>query len=275
MRTLLICHDTAPLDREGLARWLGSFSTLAGTLVVREPRRRLTRRIRRELARVGVFRFLDVLAFRLFYRVARLAADRRWEQRELDRLRRSFPRRPDASELVVSSPNSVEAEAFIRDRRPDLVLARCKTLLKEQVFTIPPLGTYVLHPGICPDYRNAHGCFWARALGDDQNIGMTLLRIDTGIDTGPVFGYFRVDAQPAESHVVTQHRVVLHHLDPIRDKLIDIAAGRAAPIDTSTRRSATWGQPWLSAYIRMRMRRSPRPTLESRVSTGNTVDVGH
>jgi methionyl-tRNA formyltransferase len=267
MRTLLICHDTAPLDREGLTRWLGSFSTLAGTLVVREPRRRLTKRIRRELARVGVFRFLDVLAFRLFYRVACLAADRRWEQRELDRLLRSFPRRPDASELVVSSPNSAEAEAFIRERRPDLVLARCKTLLQEQIFTIAPLGTYVLHPGICPDYRNAHGCFWARALGDDQNIGTTLLRIDTGIDTGPVFGYFRVDAQPAESHVVTQHRVVLDHLDAIRDKLIDIAAGRAAPIDTSTRKSATWGQPWLSAYIRMRRRRSTRPTLESRVST--------
>ncbi len=48
MRTLLICHDVAPLDREGLARWLGSFSTLAATLVIREPRRRLTKRARRE-----------------------------------------------------------------------------------------------------------------------------------------------------------------------------------------------------------------------------------
>ena len=25
---------------------------------------------------------------------------------------------------------------------------------------------------------------------------MTLLRIDRGVDTGPVFGYFRVDAEP-------------------------------------------------------------------------------
>jgi methionyl-tRNA formyltransferase len=182
-------------------------------------------------------------------------------------LHQSFPHPPGAPELIVSSPNSAEAEAFIRDRQPDLVIARCKTLLKEQIFTIAPLGTYIFHPGICPDYRNAHGCFWARARGDDQNVGMTLLRIDAGVDTGPVFAHFRVDAQAAESHVVTQHRVVLDHLDAIRNKLLDIAAGAATPIDTSTRRSATWGQPWLSAYIRMRIRGSPRSSDELRVAS--------
>jgi len=245
MRTLLICHDTAALDREGLARWLGSFSTFVGTVVIREPGGRLRTRIAREMSRVGRWRFLDVLAFRVYYALAHAAGDRVWEQRELARLRAWFPERPEAAEVVVSSPNSPEAEAFIREHQPDLVLARCKTLLKERIFTISPLGTYVMHPGICPEYRNAHGCFWARATGDDSNVGMTLLRIDTGVDTGPVYGYFRVDvdrANAAESHVVTQHRVVLEHLDAIRDKLLEIEAGSAERIDTAGRRSATWGR---------------------------------
>jgi hypothetical protein len=233
MRTLLICHDTAALDREGLSRWLASFSTFAGTVIVREPRGRLNRRIRREIARVGPLRFLDVLAFRLYYRFAHLAADRVWEQRELDRLCRQFSERPDAPQLLTSSPNSVEAERFIRECKPDLVVARCKSLLKERIFTIPRLGTFVLHPGICPEYRNAHGCFWARARGDHQNVGTTLLRIDEGVDTGPVFGYFRVDARPGESHIVTQHRAVLEHLDAIRDRLLEIAGGTATPMPVS------------------------------------------
>src|SRR5919106_2671641 len=183
MRTLLICHGRAALDRDGLARWLGSFSTFAGTVVIGEPRRRLRRRIKREIVRVGPLRFLDVVAFRLYYALALRRADRRWEQRELARLRRSYPERPDAPAVVVSSPNSADAAAFIRQARPDVVVARCKTLLKEEIFTIPRLGTYVLHPGICPEYRNAHGCFWARALGDDRNVGATLLRVDRGVDT--------------------------------------------------------------------------------------------
>ena len=252
MRTLLICHEDATLDREGLARWFGSFSTFAGTVVIREPGGRLRKRIAREVKRVGWWRFLDVLAFRAFYRLWHAAGDREWERRELDRLRAWYPDRPEAPEIVVASPNSAEAQAFVTAQRPDLVIARCKTLLSERIFSIPRLGTFVMHPGICPEYRNAHGCFWAMASGDPGNVGMTLLRIDKGVDTGPVFGYFRVDADPAESHVVTQHRVVLDHLDAIRDKLLEIEAGTAMPIDTTGRTSAAWGQPWLTAALRLR-----------------------
>ncbi len=254
MRTLLICHEEAPLDRDGLVRWLGSFSTFTGTVVIREPGGRLRKRIAREVRRVGWWRFLDVLAFRVFHRLTRAADDRRWERAALDRLRASYPNRPDATELIVSSPNSSETEAFIAERQPDLVIARCKTLLNERIFSIPSLGTFVMHPGICPEYRNAHGCFWAMATGDRGNVGMTLLRIDRGVDTGPVFGYFRVDVRPGESHVIAQHRTAVEHLDAIRDKLIEIAAGAAVQVDTTGRPSATWGQPWLTAFLAMRLR---------------------
>jgi formyl transferase-like protein len=265
VRTLLICHEDAPLDRDGLVRWLGSFSTFVGSVVIREPGGRLRKRIAREIKRVGFWRFADVLAFRAYYRVAMARGDRAWERRELDRLHASYPGRPGAPQIVVASPNAPDAEAFVRAQQPDLVIARCKTLLKESVFSIPRLGTFVMHPGICPEYRNAHGCFWARATGDHENVGMTLLRIDRGVDTGPVFGYFRVTCDPAESHVVTQHRVVMDHLDAIRNSLLDIEAGTATPIDTAGRRSATWGQPWLSAYLRMRFAKGQRSTLKAHV----------
>ena len=260
MRTLLICHDDAALDREGLVRWMGSYSTYVGTVVIREPQARLRRRITREITRVGWLRFVDVLAFRAYYALARARSDHDWAARALSRLRTLFPARPDAPEIVVPSPNHADAERFIREQRPDLIIARCKSLLKEQIFSIPRHGTFVMHPGICPEYRNAHGCFWALANGDRDNVGMTLLRIDRGVDTGPVFGYFRVKPEsPSESHVVVEHRVVLDHLAAIRDVLDDIDAGRAVPIDTSGRRSAAWGQPWLSAHLRTLMRRDRCP----------------
>jgi hypothetical protein len=262
MRTLLICHEDAALDREGLARWLASFSTYTGTVVIREPPGRLRKRIAREIRRVGFWRFLDVLAFRVYYRLRQAAGDRRWEAGELARLCARFPDRPSAPDTLVESPNSAGAEAFIRRCHPDLVIARCKTLLHERLFSIPGLGTYVMHPGICPEYRNAHGCFWAMATGDPGNVGMTLLRIDRGVDTGPVYGYFRLVADPRASHVITQHRTVLDHLDSIRETLQGIERGEAAPLDTAGRHSAAWGQPWLTSLIRMRLR-APRPVAAS------------
>lgn len=256
MRTLLICHPDCQLTREGMARWLHSFSDLAGIIVLDEGRERTWQRIRRELGRIGPFRFLDVLAFRLYYRAFLAARDRGWEAARLRQLRAAYPVAPDSVPVLrTRGPNTPEAARFIREHRPDIMVARSKTLLKKKIFDLPRTGTFVMHPGICPEYRNSHGCFWALANDDRSRVGMTLLRIDSGVDTGPVYGYFGCTPDEVnESHVVIQHRTVYDNLDAIRDRLCAIHAGGVTPIDTSGRASAVWGQPWLSRHLRWKRR---------------------
>ena len=84
-RAVLICHHDAPLHREGVARWLASWSELRGILVIEEPSSRLVKRLRRERRRVGLVRLLDVLAMRLYYRIRCARADGAWEQERLER----------------------------------------------------------------------------------------------------------------------------------------------------------------------------------------------
>ena len=257
-RSVLICHDEDRLNRLALAQWMGSFSDVAGIVSIRETADRKKRRIRREFERSGVVRFADMLAFRVYYKLFLAAADRQWEEDTIERVTRTYPPLPATTEtLITPNPNSPEAESFIRKCAPDFTIARCKTLLAKRIFTIPAAGTYVMHPGICPEYRNSHGCFWALAQGDRSNVGMTLLKIDAGIDTGPVYGYFRVNADDRESHIVIQHRTVFDNLNAIRDRFEQILAGTAERIDTTGRRSAEWGQPWLTSYLKWK--RSNRP----------------
>jgi folate-dependent phosphoribosylglycinamide formyltransferase PurN len=254
LKTLLICHEEAELDRVGLGRWLGSFSEVVGIVVIREKGGRKWKRIRREIERVGVWRFLDVLAFRVYYKLRLAGKDRRWEVAKLEELKRVYPS-VSAPEILTQSPNSAEAERFIREAGPDIVVARCKTLLKESVFRAAKTGTFVMHPGVCPEYRNAHGCFWAMANGDWERVGMTLLKVDIGVDTGPVYGYYRCALNEAEeSHIVVQHRVVLDNLDALKQKLLEIEGGDARPVDVSGRESRAWGQPWLSRYVAWKRR---------------------
>jgi len=249
MRTVLICHYEDRLNRAGMARWLSSFSELAGVLVIREEGGRMRARIRREIKRTGMARFLDVLAFRLYYKLKLARKDAEAEDRLLRAVEARFPP-STAPELITPSPNSAASQQFIREAAPDLMIARCKTLLAERIFTIPRIGTFVMHPGICPEYRNAHGCFWALSRRDMERVGMTLLRIDKGVDTGPVFGYFTYPYdERSESHIVIQHRVVFDNLDAIRAKLEEIYKGEAVPIATAGRESAAWGQPWLTRYL--------------------------
>lgn len=267
MRTLLICHDGVPLHERGIGGWLASFSELAGMVVLREPPRTAWRRVRFEVRRVGLFRFLDVLAFRLYYRLRIAARDDAWKARARERLEARYPA-PAVEPLYTASANSAETERYIRERAPDVVIALCKTLLKPNIFSIPPKGTFVMHPGICPEYRNAHGCFWALANNEPDKVGLTVLRIDAGIDTGPVYGYFRCAIDEVEeSHIRIQTRLLIENLDGIREKLGDIVAGRATPLDTRGRHSATWGQPWLSRYLAWKHRARRRRRHESAVAT--------
>lgn len=254
MRTLLICHDGADLDRIALARWLASFSQLTGMVVLRETKKRGWRRIRREIRRVGIFRFLDVLAFRLFYKLFVAASDRQWEANTLRYLSEKYS--PiEVPTLVANSPNSPEVESFIKELDPDFVIARCKTLLKESVFSIPSKGTFVMHPGICPEYRNAHGCFWALANNDRNRVGMTLLRIDRGVDTGPIYGYYYCPFdETIESHIVIQNRVVIENLAQLESKFGDIYNGTATPMEVVGRSSNSWGQPWLTKQFELKKR---------------------
>jgi methionyl-tRNA formyltransferase len=260
MRTLLICHDGYPLDQQVMARWLASFSHLVGLIVLRENKQQIWRRIRRELSRSGPWRLCDVIAFRLYYSFVLSRSDRRWEAGILEKLSRVYP--PLPSEIPIfhtHSPNTSEAKRFIENLHPDLMIARCKTLLKEDIFALPSKGTLVMHPGICPEYRNAHGCFWALANDDLDRVGMTLLRIDRGVDTGPVYGYFTYKFNDfEESHIVIQNRVVFDNLERIQNKIWEIYRGEARQLDTSNRSSAVWGQPRLTSYIKWKRQAQKR-----------------
>lgn len=255
-RSVLICHRGSPFDREGLARWLGSFTTLAGIVELDEPPGRTWQRVRAERRRSGIVGLADVMAFRALYRLTRAQRDREWEAAAVEQLRERFAAVPESGNVLrAASINSPECVEFIRACRPELMLARCKTIIKPAIFTLAPGGTFVLHPGICPEYRNAHGCFWALSAGDLSRVGLTLLRIDAGVDTGPVYGYFSYAFDERhESHVVIQLRVLLENLDAIRGTMLKAVAGEIEPLDTRGRTSAVWGQPKLTAYLRWQRR---------------------
>ena len=226
---------------------------MAGLIIIRDPHSRLWRKAKREIARVGWLRFLDVLAFRAFARLRLARRDQAWKDAEVERLRRRYPAElASVPRIVVSSPNAAESREFIERLRPDLAIARCKVILKQSIFGVPRVGTFVLHPGICPEYRNAHGCFWALTRRDFDRVGMTLLRVDPGIDTGPIFlhGTYGFD-EVEESHSIIQWRTVTENLDAVADILAALCRGdEVKPIAVEERDSAVWGQPQLTAYLR-------------------------
>jgi methionyl-tRNA formyltransferase len=250
MRTAVICSEGSVFNREVLPAFLASISDLVGIVAIEDKPADTLRRIRHEWRR-SRWRILDVLAFRLYYRARLARRDAAWMR---TRAARELARLGSIEGVPVhrtSDPNSPESRAFLESVAPDLAVAACKTILRPEVFNVASLGTFVVHPGICPEYRNAHGCFWALTRRDLERVGATLLKIDSGVDTGPVYGYYTSEVDERnESHRIIQLRVVYDNIDRIGEDLRRIAADALEPIDTSGRESSAWGQPRLTAYLR-------------------------
>ena len=257
-RTVLICHSGATLNRYGLPGWLSSFSELAGVVLIDETRKRKWKRIKYQIKRDGYFKLVDVMLMKVYYALSSLKqSDHQKEAQLLERLRHKYPYDAPVAEFRTTNPNNKATRQFLHDLDADLAIVRCKMLLRESLFDIPKFGSYVMHPGICPQYRNSHGCFWALLNRDLDNVGCTLLRIDKGIDTGPIYGFYRCDFDElTETHIEIQMRCVYENLEPIQARLLEIASGTAKPIDVSGRPSAVWGQPGITDFLTWRRRAS-------------------
>lgn len=252
--TVLLRHRGSKFDHEVVGRWLAATTDLAAEIVVEPDRRRRLRTLKHEYRRSGVLGLVDALLFRVYYS-ATLADSASEKVDELVARSRANYDDYDVPKYAVDDPNSVETQNVLVDVTPDLMVARTKVLLEEDVYSVPRYGTFVIHPGICPEYRNQHGCFWALANGDDENVGYSLLRIDDGIDTGEIFAQNGTTFDPLnDEHTYLQSKVVADNLDEMEEVLRSVANGTATLIDTDGRPAGFWGMPKMSAWVTWKRR---------------------
>ena len=236
---------------------------LAGLIVISDEGRRLWRAARREISPRRMVRVSGCRRVSRCSRASALRAARRRLEVAADQSRCSASIRADLDtvpRVVVANPNSDDAQAFLNSVRPDIIIARCKFILKPEIFTLARVGAFALHPGICPEYRNAHGCFWALVNRDLERVGMTLLKIDKGVDTGPVYlqAGCAID-EVAESHTSFSTGSSLRTSTVSRKTLIDLFHGiRSRRFRPTGRMSAVWGQPRLTDLSAVETSRSQR-----------------
>jgi methionyl-tRNA formyltransferase len=88
--------------------------------------------------------------------------------------------------LTPASLRDQAALAALAALRPELiVLADYGRLIPGSVLALPPLGALNLHPSLLPRHRGASPIPATIAAGDTRT-GVTLMRMDEGLDTGPI-----------------------------------------------------------------------------------------
>ena len=131
---------------------------------------------------------------------------------------------------LLSSPNSAEGLAVLRQIAPDLIVSlRYRKILQDEVIAIPRYGVLNLHSGLLPEYRGAMATFWA-LLNGDTAIGSTLHYIVDGtIDTGPVIGRAKIPLAHQKSYMAGVLDLYPPGCDMVLDAIMAITQDGVAP----------------------------------------------
>jgi methionyl-tRNA formyltransferase len=92
-----------------------------------------------------------------------------------------------------------EAMEQLKIWQPDLiVVAAFGQILKPEVLDLPPLGCINVHASLLPRWRGV-APIQAAILNGDNTTGVTIMRIDPGVDTGPFLSQRSIPIQPNDT----------------------------------------------------------------------------
>jgi methionyl-tRNA formyltransferase len=82
--------------------------------------------------------------------------------------------------------------------RPDLLVLSGAPILRDDLLSVPTIGTINVHFGIAPRYRGEHTLFHALRERNYAHLGLTLHGVDQGIDTGPLLAHAYPALEPSD-----------------------------------------------------------------------------
>ncbi len=152
--------------------------------------------------------------------------------RGLRRLESAVKRLASARGLELFQPQNLKDEGVL-DRlivaRPDvLVVAAYGLILPPRVLEIAPHGALNIHASLLPRWRGAAPIQRALLAGDRET-GITIMKMDAGLDTGPLLSLHRLAITGDDDTQSLHDRLATLGAEAIVAALADIGAGRARP----------------------------------------------
>jgi methionyl-tRNA formyltransferase len=94
---------------------------------------------------------------------------------------------------LVKDINSVETQKILKKEKIDLVLnARTRSIYKQEILGLPPLGCYNIHHGILPYQRGVFCDFWAHY--DQTGAGFSIHKMTSKLDDGDIIISYKVNS---------------------------------------------------------------------------------
>lgn len=130
--------------------------------------------------------------------------------------------------LPVLQPIKARAPDFfttLREFVPDLiVVVAYGQILPQTVLDLPRLGCLNVHTSLLPKYRGAAPIQWA-ILDDEAQTGVTIMKIDAGLDTGDILAQSVTPILPTDNAETLHNRLALIGAGLLTETISNFASG--------------------------------------------------
>ena len=154
---------------------------------------------KRRLKKVGYLKLLDQLFFILFIsKLITLYSEKRYK--EILKINNLSNSNIDKTQIIsVESINSSTSIDLIKSFNADIILLSGTRILSSNLLRSINSKIINIHAGITPYYRGVHGAYWAYLNKQSSLAGVTLHRVDKGIDTGKILGQKIIQVQSSDN----------------------------------------------------------------------------
>lgn len=117
----------------------------------------------------------------------------------------------------------------LRGWKPDFqVVAAFGQILRQEVLDIPRFGSINVHASLLPRWRGA-APIQAAILADDAITGITIMRMDAGLDTGPILSQQSVEIAPNETGATLHNKLAAISGPLLVETLPGVLSGEIQP----------------------------------------------
>lgn len=135
-----------------------------------------------------------------------------------------------AENLPIYQPEKIKpATELIKELAPDLILVIAYgKIIPLDILNIPPHGCINVHASLLPKYRGA-ACLNAPILNGDKETGITIMKMDEGLDTGPILKQVSVNLDEKETLASLHDKLTAVGAEILPDVLKDWLVGKINP----------------------------------------------
>jgi folate-dependent phosphoribosylglycinamide formyltransferase PurN len=143
--------------------------------------------------------------------------------------------------------NSPAVLSWISRLRPDIIVSHGPERLGDEFIAQAPHGGINVHWGLSPRYRGMHTSRWALVHGAPEWVGVTVHKLDLGLDSGPILFQARPQFEDGDTIRRLEYRLTMLAASIVPEALTAVLAGaaRAADQDLSVGKEY-----WLSEWAK-------------------------